>query len=82
MQFSRENQYEEHSIFKKEDSVSVGNTSSKASPPEISRESKLNFNSPTHGQHSGFDIFEKMRGSKNQKMTILSREICITLVSK
>ena len=82
VQFSRENQYEEHRIFKKENSISVENTSSKASPPEISRESKLNFNLPTHGQHSVFDIFENMGESKNQKMTILSKEIWEILVSK
>ena len=43
----------------------VGTTSSKASPPNISQESKLYFNSHTNGQHSGFDIFEKNGG--NQK---------------
>ena len=37
----------------------VGTTSSKASPPNISQESKLYFDSHTNGQHSGFDIFEK-----------------------
>ena len=51
----------------------VGTTSSKASPPNISQESKLYFNSHTNGQHSGFDIFEKNGGTKNQKMTILSK---------
>lgn len=47
----------------------VGIKSSKASPPCISQESKLYFNSYTNGKHSGFDIFEK-RENKNQKMAI------------
>ena len=60
----------------------VGTTSSKASAPNVSQESKLYFNSHTNGQHSGFDIFEKNGGTKNQKMTILSKEIWEMLISK
>ena len=43
----------------------VGTTSSKASPPDISQESRLHF---------GFDIFGKNGGTKNQKMIILSKK--------
>ena len=57
----------------------IGTASSKASPPDISQ---LYFNSHSNGQHSGFDIFEKIRETKNQKMTILSKEIWEILISK
>ena len=57
----------------------VGTASSKASPPDISQ---LYFNSHSNGQHGGFDIFEKIRETKNQKMTILSKEIWEILISK
>ena len=61
----------------------VRTTSSKASPPDISQESKIYFNSHTNGQHSDFDISEKKWwGTKNQKMTILSKEIWEILISK
>ena len=42
------------------------------------------FNSHTNGQHSGFDISEKKNGggTKNQKMTILSKEIWEILISE
>ena len=53
----------------------VGTSSSRASSPNIFQESELYFNSHTNGQHRGFDIFEKKWGTKNQKMTILSKEI-------
>ena len=45
----------------------VGTTSSKASPPDISRESKLYFNSYANGQHSGFGIFEKNGGNQESE---------------
>ena len=45
----------------------VETTSSKASPPDISQESKLYFNSHTNGQHSGFDIFEKNGGNQESE---------------
>ena len=55
-------------------------TSSKASPPDVSQESKRYFNSHTNGQHSGSEIFEKNGGTKNQKITILSKEIWEILI--
>ena len=42
----------------------VGTTSSKASPPHISQESKLYFNSHANGEHSGFYIFEINGGNQ------------------
>ena len=44
----------------------VGTISSKASPPNISQESKLYFSSHTNVHHSGFDIFEK--NGENQEL--------------
>ena len=46
------------------------------------RSQKVYFSSHTNGQHSAFDIFGKMGGTKNQKITILSKEIWEILTSK
>ena len=59
----------------------VGTTSSKASPPNISQESKLYFNSHTIGQYSGFDIFEKNGGNQESRIweMLISKQTMITV---
>ena len=52
----------------------VGTIGSNVNPPNISQKSKPYFNSHTNGEHSGFDIFKKMKGTKNHKITILNFE--------
>ena len=46
----------------------VRTTSSKASPPDISQESKIYFNSHTNEQHSGFDTFKTNGGNQPRSL--------------